>query len=395
MGLVSFLHRFCSDQSPFAPPAVSVRRWFPGRGAPTPYPVDGFDAEGVRALWIDGPTYRGRPTRFFAWIGMPQGAGPYNKAPGMVLVHGGGGSAFAHWVRMWNQRGYAAIAMDTCGHTPDHNGKRRDQHPDGGPAGWGRVDAVSDLETDQWVHHAVETVMRSHDVLRSQPEVDAGRIGLTGISWGGVLTAIAAGHDPRYRMAVPVYGSGFLHESPGLGFANFPKEQVERWDRLWDPARHVGRARMPMLWINGTNDFAFTPPMWQSTHRLPRGRKWLTFPLAMPHGHVQGEVPVEIGTFADQMLRGGPALARAVGTTGRGSRRDIRFDGGIGLETAHLLWTGERTGKWPDRKWKRVEASLDRGRRTVSVDIPVDAAFWAVNVVDRLGNVSSSEIGGL
>jgi dienelactone hydrolase len=379
----------------FARPVPSPRRWSAGRNAPGTRPVEGFDADGVRALWIDGPIYRGKPTRFFAWMGMPPGAGPREKVPGMVLVHGGGGSAFAHWVRMWNQRGYAAIAMDTCGHTPDHAGKRRDQHPDGGPPGWGRVDAVSDPETDQWVHHAVETVMRSHDVLRAQPGVDPGRIGLTGISWGGVLTAIVAGHDPRYRMAVPVYGSGFLRESPGLGFAGFPAADVARWDRLWDPARHVGRARMPMLWINGTNDFAFTPPMWQSTHRLPGGRKWLTFPLEMPHGHVQGEVPVEIGAFADHILRGGPALARAVRTTGTGTRRDVRFDGGIGLESAHLLWTGERSGKWPDRKWQRVDGAFDRLRRTVSVEIPVEAAFWAVNVVDRLGNVSSSEIGGL
>lgn len=32
----------------------------------------------------------------------------------MVLVHGGEGTAFAKWVRLWNERGYAAIAMDTC-----------------------------------------------------------------------------------------------------------------------------------------------------------------------------------------------------------------------------------------------------------------------------------------
>ena len=36
----------------------------------------------------------------------------------MVLVHGGGGTAFDAWVRAWVKAGYAAIAMDTCGALP-------------------------------------------------------------------------------------------------------------------------------------------------------------------------------------------------------------------------------------------------------------------------------------
>ena len=35
-----------------------------------------------------------------------------------TLVHGGGGTAFADWVKLWNSRGYAAIAMDNCGSIP-------------------------------------------------------------------------------------------------------------------------------------------------------------------------------------------------------------------------------------------------------------------------------------
>ena len=47
----------------------------------------------------------------FAWCGLPAAAAG-TKSPAMVLVHGGGGTAFEHWVRLWNDRGYAAIAMD-------------------------------------------------------------------------------------------------------------------------------------------------------------------------------------------------------------------------------------------------------------------------------------------
>ena len=45
-----------------------------------------------------------------------------------VLVHGGGGTAFDAWVRLWNDRGYAAIAMDLAGRGAD-----RKRLPDGGP----------------------------------------------------------------------------------------------------------------------------------------------------------------------------------------------------------------------------------------------------------------------
>ncbi|HOS95334.1 MAG TPA: hypothetical protein PLQ54_18630, partial [Armatimonadota bacterium] len=55
-------------------------------------------SEGVRPIFFDGPEYRGRPTRVFAWLGVPD-APPGTRLPGMVLVPGGGGTAFAHWVK--------------------------------------------------------------------------------------------------------------------------------------------------------------------------------------------------------------------------------------------------------------------------------------------------------
>src|SRR5438132_13066820 len=70
---------------------------------------------GVRALYFESVTWRGKPSRVFAYYGAPAG----KKLPAMVLIHGGGGTAFAEWVRLWNKRGYAAIAMDTCGSVPD------------------------------------------------------------------------------------------------------------------------------------------------------------------------------------------------------------------------------------------------------------------------------------
>src|SRR4051794_2950330 len=61
---------------------------------PAHRPAGGFDSEkGVKAVFFAGPEYKGKPTRVFAWIGLPEKSNPPKKVPGIVLVHGGGGTA--------------------------------------------------------------------------------------------------------------------------------------------------------------------------------------------------------------------------------------------------------------------------------------------------------------
>ena len=80
----------------------------------------------VRPSSYEGEPLHGKPTRVFAYCGRPAtGNGPF---PAVLLVHGGGGHAFADWADYWAQRGYVALAMDTGGCGPD------EKHlPDGGP----------------------------------------------------------------------------------------------------------------------------------------------------------------------------------------------------------------------------------------------------------------------
>ena len=77
--------------------------------APKSWPAEsaasGAVPKGIHAIFLEGLPFKGRATRFFAYWGVPAGASAANAAPGMVLVHGGGGSAFASWVKVWNDRG--------------------------------------------------------------------------------------------------------------------------------------------------------------------------------------------------------------------------------------------------------------------------------------------------
>ena len=180
---------------------------------PQVFPAPAFETEqGITPLFYQGEKFKGKETRIFAWVGIPEGPGPF---PGMVLVHGGGGTAYKDWVQLWVKRGYAAIAMDTAGHIPVRpEGQKRGWmlHEHCGPRGWGGFDQMNDPVRDQWIYYAVAAVIRGHSLLRSYDQVDASRIGLTGISWGGHLTCITAGLDDRFRFAAPVYGCGFLGE---------------------------------------------------------------------------------------------------------------------------------------------------------------------------------------
>jgi hypothetical protein len=101
----------------------------PGRAAfdlswllkpPATFAADDLQVEGVQSLYYEGVPYEGRPTRIFAYTGFPavDPARPEQKVPAMVLIHGGGGTAFDRWVKVWTERGYAAIAMDLCGCVP-------------------------------------------------------------------------------------------------------------------------------------------------------------------------------------------------------------------------------------------------------------------------------------
>ncbi len=65
----------------------------------------------------------------------------------------------------------------------------------------GRGDSEGD-SIDLTVEGDLAAAQRAIDVLVAQPDVDSKRIGLVGISWGGILAATLAGRDPRVAATV-------------------------------------------------------------------------------------------------------------------------------------------------------------------------------------------------
>ena len=337
---------------------------------------------GVKAVWIAGPLFKGKPTRAFAYYGIPNGR--IGNVPAMVLIHGGGGTAFAEWVRMWNAQGFAAIAIDTVGTIPDkaEAGKLwnavRKRHEFSGPASWGDFSNVDAPISDQWSYHAVAVSILAHSFLRAQPEVDPKRIGVTGISWGGYLTSIVASLDHRFRFGIPIYGCGFLGEDSAWlkDFDKLGAERAGKWLKLWDPSSYLSMGRRPMFWINGTNDFAYVMSSWQKSYKLPRGKRMLSLQVRMKHNHPDGAKPEEIFSFAKAKLMSGPNLLQ-IGKQGVSQQEAwATYEKQVTPVKAELAFTRD-LGKWQDRKWETLPAKIDVNNRLVKASIPESARVYS------------------
>jgi len=219
--------------------------------------------------------------------------------------------------------------------------------------------------------------------------VDENRIGVTGISWGGYLCSMVAGVDNRFRFAAPVYGCGFTTEHAfaqsvlGLG-----EERADRWMRWWDPSAYLANAKMPMLWLSGSNDFAYTLNALQKSYRLPQTPRTLCIRLRMPHGQGQGSAPEEIAVFADSILKDAPPLAKITEQIKDGSTVGATFESSVPIVKAELNYTCD-TGRWQDRKWEAVPAGIQGTK--VTATLPENAKVYYVNLIDERKLVVSTE----
>ena len=154
---------------------------------------EALDRGGIKAYFIQSVD----DTKVFCYVGLPEGASAEDPVPAVVLVHGALGTAFYDWVRAWNDRGYAAVAMDTEGRMPKtdtstYNAVYETSVMPHGPANASFTDCTKPIG-EQWVYHALASVIASASFLKSFAGVDSSRMGITGVSYGGFLTCLAVG----------------------------------------------------------------------------------------------------------------------------------------------------------------------------------------------------------
>jgi dienelactone hydrolase len=318
----------------------------------------------TREVYYEGEPFHGQPTRIFAYYARPtNGSGPF---PAMLLVHGGGGKAFREWAEHWAQRGYVALAMDLAGNGP------AGRLPDGGQDqnDENKFRDFTETEAGQmWTCHAVAAVLRGHSLLAAQKEVDPNRIGVTGLSWGGYLTCIIAGLDERLKVAVPVYGCGHLNEN-SVWLPRFEKmtpTQRQRWVDYFDPSRYLGGVNCPILFLNGSNDFAYPLDSYQKSYQQVRGPMVLSVKVRLPHGHIW--TFHEVDCFVDSVLKNGAPLPRLKLMKITDGVAVAAFSAKVPLTKAELNYTTDG-GEWQKRLWKTIPAEIGQGKLTAR--LPAD-----------------------
>ena len=372
------------------------------RTPPKTFDASAYATNAVQVTFYEGLPYKGRETRVFAYYGIPNRK-PGEKVPAMVLVHGGGGSAFYRWVKFWNDQGYAAISMDTCGKVSG-NAVGKEQrghfpHDWSGPDGWGGFKRMTDADEDHWMFHAVAAVIRGHSLLRSLPGVDPDRIGLTGVSWGGIISSTVASLDDRFKFAAPVYGCGDNFVRSPIWTNNcaaIGAKYVPMWKAKWDPISYLARARVPIHWLDGTNDIWFSLPAIEGSRNALSVENGATLRVRMAHSHgkVSEQTP-EILALANHYLRGGPDLPHfgAVKVADGVASADFSHDPALVPAKAILDYTldaPDAHGFWYSCLWQSAEASVEGGK--VVVRLPKGTTAFYLNLETASGLRASSHV---
>lgn len=199
-------------------------------------------AEPFQATSPDGQHVHG-------WLIEPVGFAQRKKWPLVLEVHGGPeamyAATFMHEFQVLAARGYAVLYTNPRG-----------------SKGYGEAFCAA-IFADWGNHDAADCMAAVDQAVSARRWVDTGRLGVTGGSYGGFMTAWLVGHSDRFRAAVAQRGcynfSSFYGTSDiGPWFGDYilggPVYEREALYRERSPLTYAPRMRTPLLLIHSEND---------------------------------------------------------------------------------------------------------------------------------------------
>ena len=134
----------------------------------------------------------------------PATAGDGGKRPAVIVLHGTGGSkdGMRSWLDALARRGMIGVAIDARYHGDRSGGAK------GSAAYVAAITRAWKAGEDEPQEHPFYydtcwDLWRTLDYLESRGDVDPERVGMLGVSMGGIETWLAAAVDDRVRVAVP------------------------------------------------------------------------------------------------------------------------------------------------------------------------------------------------
>ena len=200
---------------------------------------------------IENVVFESRPGVFVtAQFFMPEGASASHRVPGVLVScgHSGNGKAFPCYQRaavVFAKGGFATLIYD-----PVDQGERQQLPGTKVMSVGGHVNAGLRAHLIGWneAQFRIWDGIRAMDLLASRPEVDAKKIGVTGMSGGGTLSAYLNAVDWRFAAACP---SGYLTSLADL---------CERWgpqdcEQIIHGQLTLGLNHLSLMLMNGGSAF--------------------------------------------------------------------------------------------------------------------------------------------
>jgi hypothetical protein len=141
--------------------------------------------------------------------------------------------------------------------------------------------------------------------------------------------------------------------------AAMPAEDRERWTKQFDPGQFVGGTSCPILFLNGTNDFAYPPDSYKKTYQLPKSAVTIAMVPRLPHGHIWTFPIVDL--FVDSALNKGTPLPKLCEMKIEGDMAAASVSSESKLAKAELHYTTD-AGPWQKRQWKAADAQMNDGK---------------------------------
>ena len=289
----------------------------------------------------------------------------------------------------WNARGYAAISIAVEGQTDkrSEDGESWSKHEWAGPSRVGIYGDAKEEFKDQWMYHAVADTVLANSLLRSLPGVDADKVGLMGISWGGVITSTVIGIDDRFAFAIPTYGCGDLSEAPNQYGKSLGNHAA--YKEVYDPMLRFDKVKMPTLWFSWPQDKHFPMDKFANSYQAVSGLYTVSLIPKLGHGHGPPWNKPDSYAFADSIIKDDKPWCR--------QKRLIKFDktkvmvifeSSEALSDPVLVYSMDK-GVSGERKWLELAAKGNQAEHyEVEVALPEAVTGWFVNV--RSGELTVS-----
>lgn len=341
--------------------------------------------EFIKAIYIRSD-FKDTESYAFAYLGYPEVK--KDKYPAVLLLHGGGGTAYYEWVKEWNKRGYIALAIDLEGHTPKDSGTlgsapndlyEKSQYL--APNNQNLADENEDL-TKTRLYYACKTAIIGNSFLHNLEKVDKNKIGVCGVSWGGFITSIITGYDDRFAFSLPIYCTVGLEDS-GSPLGEYIKTHPTF--KVFDKIEPLLEINTPLhYFVSGKDKFA--NPYKASSVILDMKNSGMSVYPDLLHSQFHATSLNDPYIYADRILGNYKEIKLDLSN----DKVVINNESGLKINSINLYTTDENLPSTSTR-WLEEELTLNKDN-SCSFTLDSDTSYYYVSILDEKGVITSSKV---